>query len=71
VGREVIRRTFYAWFDPRKQEYRLSLYPADAPVRPSVAFETRDDLEEAVKRKRGRILWWPEPPMEQDRGFAQ
>jgi len=71
VGCEVIRRTFYAWFDPKKREYRLSLYPADAPVRPSVAFETRSDLEEAVERKRGRLLWWPEPPMEQGRGFAQ
>jgi hypothetical protein len=60
---ELIKRQFFAWFDPEKREYRLSLYPADAPVRPSLQFESREDLEAIVERKRGRLMWWPPLPL--------
>jgi hypothetical protein len=59
----VIKRQFFAWFEPKRREYFLSLLPSDAPVRPSIRFEDRADLEEYVERKRGRLMWWPPLPL--------
>jgi hypothetical protein len=59
----VIKRQFFAWFDPDKREYRVSLVAPDSPVRPSIIFEERADLEEYVERKRGRLMWWPPLPL--------
>jgi hypothetical protein len=58
----VIKRLFYGWIG-RRGEFRLSLYPPDAPIRPSGEFETRADAEAFVTRKRGRLLWIPDLPM--------
>jgi hypothetical protein len=54
----VIKRTFYGWMG-RRGEFRLSLYPPDAPVRPSGEFESKEEAESFVARKRGKVLWWP------------
>jgi hypothetical protein len=55
----MIKRTFYGWFDHRGQVFRLSLVPPDGPVRPSLALETKEDVDEYARRKRGRVLWYP------------
>jgi len=60
----LAKRTFYGWFDQKKREYRLSSYPADAPVRPSLSFDERASLEEYVLKKRGNVMWWPPLPLE-------
>jgi hypothetical protein len=52
-------RLYYGWYDQPHQVYRLSLYPPDAPVRPSLRFPKRADLMDVVKRKRGEVMWWP------------
>jgi hypothetical protein len=59
----MIKRQFFAWFDPQKREYLVSLVAPDSPVRPSAKFEDRADLEKYVKSKRGRLLWWPPLPL--------
>jgi hypothetical protein len=64
LGGAVSRRTFYAWFDPKKGEFRLSLFPADAPVRPSIAFREKADVLEYAQKKRGQLMWWPPLGME-------
>jgi len=55
----MIRRQFYGWFDARRRDFRLSLAPADAPVRPSLGFATKAEAIEFAQRKRGSIMWWP------------
>ena len=67
----MIRRIFYAWHDPKKREFRLSLFPADAPVRPSLAFAEKDDLLEYAKKKRGQLMWWPPDVEEREPNPAQ
>lgn len=54
------RRRFYGWHDPARNEYRLSDWPPDAPVRPSSGFETEEELAAYLKRRRGRVEWYPE-----------
>lgn len=56
------KRQFYGWFDPRDGTFRVSLYPPDAPVRPSGRFETLAEVTALIERKRGNILWWPPLP---------
>jgi hypothetical protein len=58
----MIRRQYYGWLDPRDNIYRVSLYPADAPVRPSVEFETLGEVLAMINRKRAQIMWWPPLP---------
>lgn len=58
----MIRRTYYGWFDPKRGEFRVSAYPADAPVRPSIALPSKADVMALIERKRAVILWWPELP---------
>lgn len=53
------RRQFYAWFDQRHQDFRLSLYPPDAPVRPSTGFASKSDVMALAARKYGEVLWLP------------
>jgi hypothetical protein len=54
----------FGWYLPDKREFRLSLYPADAPIRPSIALPTREDAENFAERKRATIYWWPPLPYE-------
>lgn len=62
MGRSVRpRRLLYGWRVADK-EYRLSLYPADAPVRPSIAFESIADVNAWCERKRADVMWWPPLP---------
>ena len=67
-----VRSQYYGWFDPKTRVFRLSKYPPDAPVRPSLAFSKRADLIAVVDRKRGNLMWWPPLTQEQmsDRPMA-
>ncbi len=59
VGREVIRRLYYGWHDHVKNVIRLSLYPPDAPVRPSLELGSKEEAEAYAERKRADVYWWP------------
>lgn len=63
----MIRRQFYGWYDLRRREFRLSLAPPDAPVRPSLGFPTKVDVVEYAQRKRGTIMWWPPLTLQQEK----
>jgi hypothetical protein len=51
------RRLYYAY--QVKHQYLLSLLPPDAPVRPSLKFESLSELTEFVRRKKALVYWWP------------
>lgn len=53
------RILYYGWFDRRARVYRISLLPPDAPVRPSLAFESRAELAAVLERKRWDVMWLP------------
>lgn len=55
----MIKRTFFGWFDSQEGVFRLSLIPPDGPIRPSLALETKEDVDEYARRKRARVLWYP------------
>lgn len=59
------KRTLYAWLDARSrgQAFRVSLFPPDAPVRPSLAVERKADVLDIAERKRAEVIWWPPLPM--------
>jgi hypothetical protein len=54
------KQTFYGWFDG--EVYRVSRLPADAPVRPSTSFESLEEVNALIERKRAQIVWWPPLP---------
>ena len=54
----------YGWFDATRREFRVSLYPPDAPVRPSIAVQTKGDVIAIAARKRAVVHWWPPLPYE-------
>lgn len=56
------RRLLFGWFDAGKASFWISQYPPDAPVRPSLEFEMKDDLEAFLKRKKADVYWWPPLP---------
>jgi hypothetical protein len=58
----MIKPTYYGWYDPKVDEFRLSLYPADAPIRPSIALGSMDEVRDLAKRRRAKILWHPPLP---------
>lgn len=58
----MARPLLYGWFDPNKQTFLVSKYPPDAPVRPSIPFETMAAANEFIRRKRLKILWFPPLP---------
>ena len=62
----MIRARLYGWYDPRRNEYRLSYYPADAPVRPSRAFPDKEQVKAFIDKKRASVLWWPPLSRDQD-----
>jgi hypothetical protein len=55
-------RQYFGWYKP--DGFHLSLYPADAPVRPSLKLDTLDDVKAFTRRKRAEVLWWPPLPDE-------
>lgn len=61
MGAEVIRREFFGWRD-REGKFHVSRYPADAPVRPSITFDTIEDVDALMVKKRARVHWWPPLP---------
>ena len=61
------RRRFYGWHDPDRNEYRLSDWPPDAPVRPSSGFDTEEELAAYLKRRRGVVDWFPPLAIDRDR----
>jgi hypothetical protein len=58
----MIRRRYYGWFDTRDGVFRLSLYPSDAPVRPSLVLPSKAEADAYASRKRATITWWPPLP---------
>ena len=58
----MAKPALYAWFDPNLREFRVSRYPADAPVRPSIALTDKADVLAIAKRKRADVIWWPPLP---------
>jgi hypothetical protein len=66
----VIRRKYFGWFDPASNVIRLSLYPADAPVRPSLAVPSKAEADAYAERKRATIIWWPPLPNSIGGGYA-
>lgn len=57
-----VRRVCYGWYDAKSGRIRLSFYPPDAPVRPSVEVESVSHAENFSERKRVQLLWIPELP---------
>jgi hypothetical protein len=57
------KQQFFGWFDG--ESFRVSRLPADAPVRPSASFETLEEVNALIERKRAQILWWPPLPEHQ------
>ena len=55
-----VRVQYFGWF--KDDAFFLSLYPADAPVRPSLRLESADELAAFLKRCRAEVLWWPPLP---------
>lgn len=59
----IIERVYYGWYDTQKREFRISRLPSDAPVRPSLALQTKAEVMAIVEKQRGaRIIWWPPLP---------
>lgn len=56
------RRLYYGWYDQNKQMFLVSRFPADSPVRPSIAFESEKEVRSMLNRQRAEILWWPPLP---------
>ncbi len=58
----MIKRQYYGWLDAGTGKFRISLYPADAPVRPSVELNSIEEVNALIKQKRATIHWWPPLP---------
>lgn len=56
----IVRRTYYGWL--KNGRFYLSQLPADAPSRPSVSYETLDEIKALLMRKGVEILWHPPLP---------
>ena len=57
-----VKRTLFGWYDDKRKEFRLSAYPPDAPVRPSIPLASKEDVLAIAERKRANVLWWPPLP---------
>jgi hypothetical protein len=55
---------FYGWYDAPNKQLRLSAFPPDAPVRPSVEISSVEAAQALAERKRADIYWWPPLPVE-------
>lgn len=57
----MIRRQYFGWL--KDDRFFLSLYPPDAPVRPSISFDTADEVKALLSsRRRIDVYWWPPLP---------
>lgn len=61
-----LQREFFGWFDLRRNTYMVSRYPADAPVRPSIPFETLSEVNQMLLQRKATIMWWPPLTLEQE-----
>jgi hypothetical protein len=52
-------KLIYAWRDEEARNFRVSLLPPDAPVRPSVAVAEKADVMAIAEKKRATVFWWP------------
>lgn len=62
-----LQRQFFGWYDPNRMRYMVSRYPADAPVRPSIPFESLSEVNRMLLQKKATIMWWPELTQDQQR----
>jgi hypothetical protein len=71
LGGAVIKRQLFGWLD-QSGKFRISHYPPDAPVRPSIALDTLAEVDELVARKRTSVFWSPPLPdaLMRERSFA-
>ena len=58
-------RIFYGWVDAVRGEIRVSKYPPDATVRPSIEMESIEAAKSFAERKRARLMWFPPLPVTQ------
>ena len=66
VDRQVrAKRTLFGWHNARTGEFRLSNYPPDAPVRPSIALASKEDVLALAERRRAQVLWYPPLPADE------
>jgi hypothetical protein len=57
----LIKRQYFGWL--KNNRFYLSAYPPDAPVRPSIQFETVDEVKALLSsQRRIEILWSPPLP---------
>jgi hypothetical protein len=55
------KRQYFGWL--KGERFYLSLYPPDAPVRPSIFLESIDGLKALLaSRRRIEVYWWPPLP---------
>ena len=59
----IARRQYYGWYDSVKKEYRVSKMPPDSPIRPSVAYFSKESVRDAMAQKRADVYWWPPLPL--------
>ena len=61
ADRVAIRRRYYGWM--KDGRFFLSQQPPDAPVRPSVSYDTIEEIKALLaSRRRIEIYWWPPLP---------
>lgn len=58
----MIRRHYFGWL--KNNRFHLSLLPPDAPVRPSVAIDSVDEVRALLARRGVEVLWSPPLPDE-------
>jgi hypothetical protein len=61
----LIRRLYYGWMT-KDGTFRVSAYPPDSPVRPSVVIQTKAEVVAMIEKKRADIYWWPPLPYSAD-----
>lgn len=55
----MIRRRYFGWF--KNDRFYLSALPPDAPVRPSVTYDTVDEIRALLIGRRGIEIYWSPP----------
>jgi hypothetical protein len=54
-----LQRLFYGWYDQNRRVFLVSRYPADAPFRPAIPFETLGEVNRMLTYKRASVIWHP------------
>lgn len=65
VGNDVIRKLYFGWWDMKSLAFRISLYPPDSPVRPSLAIDSMAEVKALLERKRADVFWSPPLPADE------